>query len=284
MSVQCHACKAHAQLFLCDDCQTQLSNMLAQIPWLLDELDARIQKLDRISTGTIGRTRRPDELNVMDFTAAETARNVRKKLLHWVTTIAEKHTGRKPPALSTVTTKNLARWLKANTHAIAKLTIAGKFYRDIDHLVGVNERGGQLIDAINRKDRAYFGPCTTIVGHNRDGTPRECGHDLYAPRDSDELECPRCKTSRPAQKQLQGTITQRDLLPEPKLLETMDTLGEHLSRPRLYDWIRTGQLKPRGYIHAGEIVEHRVRRGDPRVFSLSQARQLRWRDLERKRA
>ncbi len=44
----CQACKRQAQLYLCDDCETTLANMLDQIPWLLDELDARIQGMDRI--------------------------------------------------------------------------------------------------------------------------------------------------------------------------------------------------------------------------------------------
>jgi hypothetical protein len=277
---ECLHCKAAADRYLCKDCTTQLTDMLTQIPWLLDELDARIERLDRVSTGTIGRTRRADEINVIDFDAAELARKIRKKLLTWVETVAQRHTGRTPPALGTVTTKNLARWLAANTGPITLLNIAGKLYRDIDHLVGTTERGGQLVTAINRTDRGYFGPCSTIVGRNRDGTPRECGHDLYAPRDSTEVHCPRCKTDKPAKKQLLATITERDLVTEPKLLETMDTLGEHLSRPKLYEWIRTGQLKPRGYLHAGNVVPQKIRHKDPRVFSLSQARQLRWRDVE----
>ena len=74
---------------------------------------------------------------------------------------------------------------------------------------------------------------------------------------------------------LLATIRRRDLLPEAVLLETLDTLGEKVSRVKLYDWIRAKKLQPRGYVHHGRIVPHRIQRGDPRVFSLSHARALR---------
>lgn len=274
-------CQRPATLFLCEDCINQLDDMLEQIPWLLDELDARIQKLDRISAGTVGRTRRPETLSVMDFDAAETSREVRKTLLHWVTNIAQTHTSRTPPALTTVQTKHLAQWLRVNIKHIARDQRAGSLYHDIDRMVGTKpnaEDSGHLVTAINRTDRTYYGPCTANIGKNRDGTPRQCGHDLYAPTESTSVTCGHCKVTTDAKKQLISTITARDLVTEPKLLEAMAALGEPISRDRLYTWITAKQLTPRGWIHAGRIIPHKIRHKDPRVFSLSQARQLRWRD------
>lgn len=274
----CQHCKRPTQNYLCDDCTNQLHDMLTQIPWLLDELNNRIQKLDRISVGTIGRSRRPDELTVIDFDAVDLARAIRKKLLKWVNSIARHHTGREVPALATVDTADLARWLAANTQAIVRIALAGALYKDINHIVGTNEHGGQLVDAINRQDRTYYGPCTTTVGRDHKGQPRHCGHDLYGPRESIEITCPRCKTTADARKQLTATTTSRDLVTETQLLETLDTMGEPVSRVTLYGWIKSGALTPRGWVHAGRIVAYKVRHKDPRVFSLSQARQLRERD------
>ncbi|MEB3021293.1 DUF1922 domain-containing protein [[Mycobacterium] crassicus] len=271
----CQACNRPTQNYLCDDCTDQLTYMLEQIPWLLEELDNRIQKLDRISVGTIGRSRRPDELTVIDFDAVELARTIRQKLTRWVNNVARHHTGRDIPAITTVETTDLARWLHANTHAIARLALAGGLYREINQIVGTNEQGGQLVDAINRQDRTYYGPCTTITGRDHKGQPRQCGHDLYGPRESVEITCPRCKSTLDPRRQLTSTINDRDLVTETKLLETLDTMGEPVSRTTLYGWIRSGALTPRGWVHAGRIVAYKVRHKDPRVFSLKQARQLR---------
>lgn len=271
----CQHCQRPTQLYLCDDCADLLKYQLSQIPWLLHELDNRIQKLDRISIGTIGRSRRPDELTVIDFDAVDIARDIRKTLLKWVTNVAQHHAGRGIPALTTVATPDLARWLAANTAAIARLSLAGGLYTAIDHIVGTNQQGGQLIDAINRQDRTYYGPCNTITGRDHKGQPRSCGQDLYGPRESIEITCPRCKATHDPRKQLTTTINTRDLVTETQLLETLTTMGEPISRVQLYTWIRNGQLTPRGWVHNGRIVPYKVRHKDPRVFSLSQARQLR---------
>lgn len=273
--ITCQHCQRPTQNYLCDDCTDALTYMLQQVPWLLEELDARIQNLDRISVGTVGRSRRPDELSVIDFDAADLARAIRKTLLKWVTQVAQRHTGRQPTALHTVTTPDLARWLATNTHAIARTALAGALYRDINHIVGTNQQGGQLVDAINRQDRTYYGPCTTTIGRDHKGQPRPCGHDLYAPRESIEITCPRCKTTHDPRRQLTSTINTRDLVTETQLLETLDTMDEPVSRVQLYAWIRSGALTPRGWVHAGRIVPYKVQRKDPRVFSLSQARELR---------
>jgi DNA-directed RNA polymerase subunit RPC12/RpoP len=281
--ILCQHCKSQAQLYLCDTCETQLGDMLDQIPWLLDELEARIQCLDRISTGTIGRNRRADQLNVMDFDAAETSRKTRKTLLHWVETIAERHTGRKPPALNTAATKHLARWLQANTNAIARLDCAGSVYHDINKIVGSDQKGGELVGAINRTERRFAGPCPTIRGHDSRGRPIECAHSLYADIDDETVTCPACKSTINVKKNRLKASVDRDLLTEPKILEALDDLDEKVSRVKLYEWIKAGKLKPRGWIHDGQIIPVRIRRGDPRVFSLSRVRQLRWADVESKK-
>lgn len=280
MTTICQAphCNRPTQLYLCDTCTDQLTHMLAELPWLIEELDTRIQRLDRISVGTIGRNRRPDELNAIDFDAAETARKTRKLLQHWVETIAHTHTGRTPPGLTTVATTDLAAWLTVNINAIARHKQAGQLYHDIHRLAGTGERGGTLVTAINRVEKHFAGPCPTIRGYDNTGRPIECGTVLYADTDQRTVECPTCAHTIDVERNRVKAAVDRDLLPEPKLLEVLANLGENVSRVKLYEWIRAGRLKPRGWIHQGKIVAHHIRRGDPRVFSLSRARQLRWQD------
>jgi uncharacterized Zn finger protein (UPF0148 family) len=274
----CRHCKRQHKLYLCDECQTELTNMLDQIPWLLEELDARIQKLDRIQLGTIGRNRRPDQLNVMDFDAAETAREVRKMLLKWVETVAQKHSGRIPPALNTVTTKHLASWLHANTTAIAQLSLAGKLFDDINRLVGRGETKGQLVTAINPTEKHAAGPCPTITGRNRNGTPRACNTMLFADTYDQTTNCPTCNQDIDVEKNRIRANAARDLHTKADIVEVLTNIDEPVTEDTLDLWIKARRLRPQGWIHDGAIIEFRITDKDEAVYSVERARKLRRRD------
>lgn len=272
-------CARPTQLYLCNDCITQLAEMLRQIPFLVEELDTRIQKLDRIQLGTIGRTRRPDELNVIDFDAAETARKLRKELVHWVTTVAERHSGRKPPGLATIRTADLARWLAHNVHAIATLNIAGDLYRDIKRRVGVDQRGGQLVQAINRTARHFAGPCPTILGHHGN-TEIACGEILYADTEDRTVVCPKCKQTIDVEKNQRRAAAERDLRTRDELLEVLNNIGEKIPAKTLDAWIKARRLRRAGWLHNGQMIKFRINRNDPAVYSVARARKLRARDQQ----
>jgi uncharacterized Zn finger protein (UPF0148 family) len=281
-STLCQHCKRPTDLHLCTDCQTQLVNMLDEIPWLLEQLDARIQRLDRVSAGTVGRSRRPDELNVMDFAAAEEARKVRKTLLHWVNVVAERHTGRRPPALDTAATPDLARWLSTNVKAIARLDLANKgrhpLYDDIANLVGQDQRGGQLVQAINPVEKHIVGPCPTITGRKRDGAPRQCGQVLFADTYDKTVTCPICKQDINVEDNRKKAAADRDLHTKDSLLEVLTNIDEPVTADKLELWITARRLRPRGYRHDGAIVEFRINDHDEPVYSVERARKLRRRD------
>lgn len=278
MSTEClnNACKRASQLFLCNDCTTVLRNMLARVPELLDDLDARIQKLDRVPHGTIGRGRGPSDLNVMDFDAAETARSTRKLLRGWVNTIAERHTGRRPPGLDTIATRDLALWLQVNVDAIARLDCAGKVFQDINQLVGSGDKGGRLVRAIDRRERHFAGPCPTITGHDDTGHAIECGEILYAQVGDRTVDCPECGEEIDVAKNQRRALASRDLMTEPTLLEALDNAGEPIEPAILTRWIAIKRLRPRGYLHQGQFVKTRVQEADRALYSFDTARRL-WR-------
>lgn len=285
--INCQNCGRPTQLYLCDDCQTQLANMLDQIPNLAEELDTRIQKLDRIHLGTIGRNRRPDELNIMDFDAAETARKLRKTLLHWVTTIAERHNGRRPPALNTVNTGSLARWLQANTPAIARLDLAHRgrhqLYDDIAHYISPDQRSGHLIRAIDRNERHFAGTCPTITGHYPDGDPIECGTMLYADTDDHTTTCPQCHQPINVERNRRHAAETRDLRTTTEILEVLTNIDEPVDPDKLDQWIKARRLRTMGWRHDGALVKARVNERSQALYSLKRARKLRRRDQQLQR-
>ncbi|EFG75262.1 hypothetical protein HMPREF0591_4825 [Mycobacterium parascrofulaceum ATCC BAA-614] len=281
--INCQNCGRPAQLYLCNDCTTQLENMLDQIPSLTEELDTRIQKLDRIHHGTIGRNRRPDELNIMDFDAAEIARKLRNTLLNLITDIAQRHTGRTPPALNTVTTANLARWLQANTAAIARLDIAGHTYRTIAQLVGPDQRSGDLIRAIDRHERHFAGTCPTTRGHYPDGDPIECGTMLYADTDNRTTTCPECGQTIDVEKNQRETAKSRDLRTTTEILELLTNIDEPVDPNQLDRWITARRLRTMGWRHDGALVKARVNEHSEALYSLKRAQKLRRRDEQLQR-
>lgn len=276
--IPCQVCRADNQQYLCDRCIIQLDLMLGQIPWLIDQLDAQIQKLDRVNSGTIGRTRSQDSLDVMDFAAAEKSRRVHKLLLRWVIHVVDAHTGRIPPALATTSTRSLAAWLKCNTTAIARLPKSGDLYRDIHKLVGTDtERKGELVTAINPTQRHLVGPCPTITGRRR-GNHILCGHILYADTYDRTITCPTCQQDIDIETTRRRAAADRDYHTEEQLLEVMANCGEPVDPDTLTQWIKAKRLRPDGRLHNGLIVPTHTHDDCPYVYSVKRARKLRDRD------
>ena len=266
----CRHCRRDTDLFLCTLCTKELGALLGDLPWLLRQLDITVIRQDKLGTATVGKS--SDNPSPINVGAMELARNLHGQLSTIVRDLCETRGTTDLPADRNAA---MARWLFAHSQAITCSPDAGQIMREI--------RSGTeaVLQVINRVNRMWCGPCTTVVGHNSQGEDLECGVDLWADRDSlEDIKCTKCLRSVNPRQQLLITLKRGDLLPEPKLLEIMESLGEKVSRVRLYDWIKAGRLRPRGYIHQGRIVPDLIRRGDPRVFSLSQARQLRWHETE----
>ena len=265
----CRNCRRDTELFLCTLCAKELHALLADLPWLCEQLEITITRQDRLNLGIVGKSSNasPSPVNVGAMELGRSLRNELSTMVRWL----REDTGTATPQL--IGNAGYARWLYAHAHSIACNADAGVIFREI--------RAGTeaILRAINPSSRMWCGPCITVVAHNQHGEEIECGVELYAQRDSGEdIQCPRCKMWVNPREQLLTTIKRGDLLPEAKLLETLEVLGEKVSRVRLYDWIKAGSLRPRGYVHHGRIVPNKIRHSDPRVFSLSQARQLKWRD------
>lgn len=277
----CKHCRAKTKLHLCNPCTASLQSLLEDLPWLLRELETTVQRQDALTTGAPGKS--GDTPAPINLTALDLQRATRETLLASMATLTSAP-GMPGLRLNHIPTPDLARTLAHNTNRIAHHPQAGIIYANIHQLTADDEIGrpGPLWKAINRQERIFAGPCPTIRTHDHKGQPVRCDTTLYAGPEDKFTHCSRCENTIDVAKNRMRAAVDRDLLPEPKLLEVMDSLGEKLPRVTLYAWLKQGRIQPRGYIHQGTIVQFRIRRGDPRVFSLSQARALRSKDQEAK--
>lgn len=285
--VNCATCGTPAQTNICVDCEARLAEALRELVWLLRQLDVTTRRLDKLNKGAVGGS--CDNPSPINFGAMETARETRSLLLELVATVMATGTGRLATMLEAVATPDLAAWLAVNTRHIANHPDASRIFTAITGLVDDDERGrpGPLYTAINRTDRRFAGPCPTLRGHNDRGEPIRCGTMLYAAFDEVFTRCPRCETEIDVKQNRIRAAADRDIVTEKQLLEILANEakldGEPIvSRVKLYEWIRARRLEPKGWLHDGRPVKFHIQRGDPRLFSLAQARDNRRRDAEAK--
>ncbi|WP_374159064.1 hypothetical protein ACEWX3_07530 [Mycobacterium sp. G7A2] len=297
----CLHCKAKSERYLCSVCCGLLANMLEELPDLLNELDVTRSRQDRLTVGAVGKSD-GSTLNAINVGAMSLRRDIDDELASLVDRMTKEQglkflpsqsvpTGfigpllrgwRRLPRGYSASSAQRCVWLTHHLNALAVRKDAGQFYDAVVSWVGdpdrPNTHRGRIALVLDRKDRTFAGPCPTVKGYDRHGAPVECATSLFALIDQEEVECPRCQQVVNVERNRAAAKTARDLMPEGMLLEMLETLQEPVSRDRLYKWLRQGRLQPRGWIHAGQIVERKIRHRDPRVFSLSQARQLRWQD------
>jgi len=269
----CRNCRRDTELFLCQLCSKELSALLGDMPWLLDQLEITVIRQDKLSTGVIGRS--SDNPSPINVGAMELARNIRGQFSTIIRDLCEVR-GINPP-LKAWSNSTMAEWLGRNISAISCSESAGQVYREM------RTDTDAILAVINRFSRMYCGPCTTVVGHNPQGEDVECGADLYADRDNPvDIQCLKCSGWINPREQLMVHFKRRDLLSEKVLIEVTASLGEPITERMVDRWLREQKLTVRGYLHNGRIVAEFVQRGDPRVFSLNQARQLRWAEADAK--
>ncbi|SIE44743.1 gp75 protein [Mycobacteroides abscessus subsp. abscessus] len=295
----CRKCSQPAQLFLCCKCVDALREHATQLAWLVERLDETVTRHDKLSSPTIGKS--SDEPLPFNADASTLAHRARNTITTWVRSICE-HRGiefepvrvvpldfigplpdsrwRRLPRRYQPTPADMCEWLAEHAHAIALTPGAQECAADMAELCE------SVLKTLNRTTRQFAGPCPTVTGHNRRGEQITCGHMLYARDDESFVQCPACEANVDVQRNRLRVAVDRDLMTETKLVETLRAVEGGLdedgnlqpapSSRTVRRWIKRKQLFTRGWVHNGQIVSVWVRRGDPRVFSFSQAQHLWW--------
>lgn len=132
----------------------------------------------------------------------------------------------------------------------------------------------EILRTVNRPDRHFAGPCPTVKGHTRNGAQILCGEYLYAGSEDMFAKCPKCDASVDVKANRLRALHDGDLMTERVLLKRLAELDEAIPRVTFYQWIRKRKIQIKGYMHWGTFVEHYIQRGDPRVFSCREVREL----------
>ena len=267
----CQHCTRTTQLHLCTPCATNLRELLAELPWLLHQLDVTLCRRDHLNSGGPGHTH--VDANPINVGAMELMRQASATLHAIALDLVEVHALTRIPALVNASPALIAWWLKNNLRAIQNHPKAGEHYTAIYELVG-DPNPGPIHHAINRGDRHFAGPCPTPRAHNRDGTNITCNTMLYAHDGEPFVTCPRCKCQIDAETNRRRAATDNDLLPENHLLDALTAYGAPTTTATLTGWIAAGRLPARGYLTRKGIAKHPTRRSDPEVYSFHAALHL----------
>jgi hypothetical protein len=231
--------------------------MLADLGWLLRELEVTAARQDRLTVGTVRGAVSPSQMN---FGADGLLGDVGIELQLIVSALG----GAWKPASA----RARVWWLRSRLNALANLPNAHHYFKIIENWAGFKGSPGPIHDVINRPDKRFAGDCP------------DCGELCWARHHDDAYAvCEGCGVPIDVDRNRTRAIIEYDLLPERALLQVLDNLCEHVPRVRLYGWITSGKLPPLGYLGVNGIVSRRAGRHDPRVYSLDRARSLRRHEL-----
>lgn len=283
----CRNCGRKSDMFLCSGCVEELDIILDGMPWLLKQIEVSILRQDRLTVGEVGKSAgTPSPLNTDAVVIADRARNT---ISTWVRDLCEtrrieftvpmvvsrgfigplKPDWRRVPDDYQPTAADGARWLAEHVNTIALDIDAARCFKELHDLAD------EIVTAINRPDRHFAGPCPTVRAYSPTGKPIECGEFLYAGTEERNVTCPKCNQPVDVQRNRQRAWREGDLMTERVLLKRLTDIDEPVSRVQFYAWIKARKVAVRGWLHRGVFVEHYIQRGDPRVFSFREVRQLR---------
>lgn len=226
-------------LTVCDACADQLGVALGDIAWLVDELDTTITRQRALPTEG-GPTGAETPLPWHEK-ASEALRHLKAILVSWALFCDAEHVPHQSPAngLPDDTAEALSRWLLWRIDGLTRHELGPDAVDEITDAVAKCRR---VID--RRPERWYAGPCTAHPGGGEDS--RECGSDLYAKRQTGDVECRDCGA-------VYDVAARRAWL----LAEAEDRLADAATVARAVSWLGAVPLTPalvRKWAERGRII------------------------------
>lgn len=256
-------CHGHVEVGLCGDCLSDFERVLADVPWLLDDLDIAI-------SGDVRFVEHGVRMGTLESDAAGPSRHPAVAAHHRLClAIIGDGTGAHPGCTDWFDARSplgLALNLRLYLHRLASEPRMSVLAHDISSAA---KRAHHVIDM--PKDLVYYGPCP------------DCGRDIVQERihkDDEEtlVQCrySSCKYGQPLDahnKRILESSTDRWLTID-ELVSAITRGGEVVARKQIERWIdRNGlarELRTRASWRAGELVTNEVwtyRLGDVREMA-----------------
>lgn len=243
--------------FVCPACISDLRQVLAEVPWLVDELNLVISRQTKFTTGGIAV--RSSEIPLpVDLHAADILADLAGKLSTWTRLLLEENPGWRAP---TDDPKRTSAWLLARLSTIAAHAAGGDL---VEELCAASAAGRWRVD--RPADKWYAGVCSAEIaqdgqngGQERvsdssgtDGPPR-CSQDLYAAVSEGIITCRRCGTQHDVAKRREILLeAAEDVLATATEAARAITVwsdyerGESRLVKRIGMWVERKRLTPRG--------------------------------------
>lgn len=246
MTTTCVVCTAEpaGDTFMGARCWAELEQRLADVPWLIEELDTTLSRQDKVS-GSVGfisgTAERPLPLNLA---ASDAALWMRDRMASWVRDLWETHAprvdGEPVPIEVAFTAVGLSAWLLEHGTWIRLHPAADELWGEIVSDIR------QALRAVNvAPDKVYLGMCSAVF-EGEAGVPVECPEDLYGRRDRDTVRCRTCGTEHDvaARREVLARAIEDEWVPIGDLVGLLNGDGQRVTSSMIRN------LKHRGRIRA----------------------------------
>jgi hypothetical protein len=160
--------------YVCEDCLSDLSRALGDVPWLAEQLDITLTRQRAAGPAGSPSPEKPMPFHVGAFDAANALRHA---LVTWIKFCDEEHVKHNAhddtwPEDNMV---SMSRWLMWRVDGLGLNDMGSEA---VDEITKAVKKGHQVID--RPADRRYAGPC-------------ECGRDLYVKPGAPQAKCSACE-------------------------------------------------------------------------------------------
>lgn len=230
--------------YVCEDCLTQLSQALAEIPWLLDELENTRTRTRGIDYRALGGAKSSEPPLPIHPKAAEHVAELHNILVAWVKFCAEDGITHQSTtvALPRDNSMSMSRWLMWRVDGLGFVELGSDC---VNEIVG-NVRAGKRI--IDRPAESWFaGPCD------------QCEEDLYAKAQTGAVQCRNCEKTYDIAERREWLLAEAEdrLANATEIARAVSWLGSlPLTPDRVWKWAERGRIVAHG--HDGRSPLYRI--------------------------
>jgi hypothetical protein len=231
---------------VCDTCADGFTQALAEIPWLVGELETTLTGRKGIDYRTVGGTPSSETRLPLHLAASGIRTELKATLTYWAKFCHETGLPHQSPhpGLPQNNHASISRWLMWRTDA---LTLHDRGPDAVDQITSVVAKGKRLID--RPADKWYAGPCDTET----------CNVELYARTKAGTLTCHECATVYDISERRSWLLqAAEDVLADATTIAVAVSWlgGIPVTPARLWKWNERGRIVPHG--HDGRKPLYRV--------------------------